>query len=96
VDDIGANGQGPVISEIAAVAATRSGSTATCTVTIPYSWSLINSTTDMVQLSYVITAPGAVSTGTTGLPYRASSRNFVSIKVPANAATTTETLKATI
>jgi len=95
VDDLGANGQGPVISETAAVAATR-GSTTTCTVTIPYSWSLINSTTDMVQLSYIITAPAASSAGTTGLPFRASSKSFSSIKVPATGATTTETIKATI
>jgi hypothetical protein len=50
----------------------------------------------MVQLSYIVTAPGAGSTGTNGLPYRASSQNFASIKLPANGATTTETIKPTI
>jgi len=40
------------ITETASVTATRSGSTATCTVTIPYSWNLSSSTTDKVSLTY--------------------------------------------
>lgn len=96
LSDVGAAGQGPIINELAAVAATRSGSTATCTVNIPYSWSLINSSTDAVQLSYVISVPTAAITGTNGLPARVSTRTFASIKVPASGMTTTETIKATI
>ena len=40
------------ITETASVTATRSGSTATCTVTIPYSWNLTSSSSDKVSLTY--------------------------------------------
>jgi hypothetical protein len=96
LDDVGAAGSGQLIEEIAAVQATRSGSTATCTVTIPYSWALLNSATDQVQLTYTISVPSNGVVGATGLPARVSTKGFASIKVPATGATTTETIKATI
>lgn len=96
IDDAGAGGQGPLITEAAAVAATRSGTTATCTVNVPYAWNLLNSSTDKVQLSYVISAPSSAFSGTSGLPARISTNIFGTIKVPANGATTTQTIKATI
>src|SRR5215469_10974 len=96
IDDLGSGGQGPLITEAAAVAATRSGSTATCTVTIPYSWNLLNSSTDKVQLSYAISVPSTGFSGASGLPGRISQNIFGTIKVPANGSTTTETIKATI
>src|SRR5260370_6595165 len=45
-----------VYIEEASVAATRSGSTATCTVNIPYSWGLANASTHPLALDYVIIA----------------------------------------
>lgn len=81
------------ISELAGVAATRAGSSASCTVSIPYSWSLATSSTDMVTLSYTITVP--VTAGA-ALPNRVSSQGIASIHVPASGATTTETISATI
>jgi hypothetical protein len=83
-----------VYSEEAAVAATRSGATATCTVTIPYSWALANGSTDMVNLSYAIEAP--VSTSNPPLPNRISTHSLPSMHVPANGSTTTVTVTATI
>ena len=82
-------------AESASVTATRSGSTATCTVTIPYSWSLSSSTTDKVTLSYQIIA--GVPTTTIPLATRTSVHSPMgTISVPANGATTTETIAATI
>jgi hypothetical protein len=80
--------------EGAAVAATRSGSTATCTVTIPYSWSLANGTTDTVNLDYGIEVPAPPSTAP--LPSRFNSHSLPSMKVPANGTATTVTVAATI
>ncbi len=81
--------------EEASVLATRSGSTATCTVNIPYSWGLANGSTDVVGLLYTIAAfnPTASSFG---LPGRDNSHDLASIKVPANGTTTTMNAAATI
>jgi hypothetical protein len=81
--------------EEAAVLATRSGSTATCTVTIPYSWNLKSASSDKVTLAYSIDAP-VEATATTALPMRLSSQTIGTIAVPAPGATTTETIVATI
>jgi hypothetical protein len=83
-----------VWDEGAAVAATRSGSTATCTVTIPYSWSLANGSTDTVNLDYGIEVPGSASNPP--LPDRFNSHSLPSMHVPANGTTTTVTVAATI
>lgn len=80
--------------EGAAVAAVRSGGTATCTVTIPYSWSLANGSTDMVNLDYEIAAPA--SSSNPPLPSRFNSHSLASMHVPANGSTTTVTVTATI
>ena len=79
------------IEEEASTVATRSGSKATCIVTIPYSWLLPNASTDTVQLSFTITA-GLTTSGAS----RLSTHSIATIKVPANGATTTETLTPTI
>ena len=84
----------PGIQETLVKAATRSGNTATCTVTIPYSWNLGSPATDKVSLQYTIEAP--VRGGAYGVPYRSSHQNLGTIAVPANGATTTETIAATI
>jgi hypothetical protein len=83
------------IEETAAVAATRSGASATCKVTIPYSWPLASATADQVQLSYEINAPGLL-TATNGLPLRSSTQSIGHIAVPKTGTTTTETVVATI
>ena len=75
---------GPITDE-ATSTATRSGSTATCTVTIPYEWLLLSSATDMVSLGVTVTA----------LPSepRVSTRQLGTFKVPANASTTSFSFK---
>jgi len=83
-----------VHSEEAEVAATRGTGTATCTVTIPYSWALANGSTDMVNLTYGIQAPA--STSNPPLPNRLSTNSLPSMHVPANGSTTTVTVTATI
>ena len=95
VDDNLTGGAPSFISEAAVALATRSGSTATCTVNIPYSWNLTTASTDTVTLGYSIIAPIEVAVVTGALPSRTSSANLASIKVPANGATTTETITAT-
>jgi len=80
--------------ETASALATRSGTTATCTVNIPYSWKLASGSTDMVSLSYVISAPSEISVATDAYPNRLSTASITSIKVPLNGATTTETITA--
>lgn len=87
---------GNVIEEIAASAVSRgSGSTVTCTVTLPYSWSLGSGTTDKVSLTWNIEAPVEFSTSTQ-YPTRFSSQFLGSISVPANGSTTNEAIAATI
>jgi hypothetical protein len=75
------------------VAATRSGSTATCKLKMFYSWPLTSPTTDLVSLDYVVSAGGTASTP---FPNRESSQSLSSIKVPAVGATTTIDIPSTI
>jgi hypothetical protein len=77
-----------------AAAATRSGSTATCSITLPYGWYLTTPTTDMVTLNIqVASVTGKVGT----LPYSDGlSSQTLSIKVPASGSTTTETISTAI
>src|SRR5215469_902845 len=84
-----------VILESAEVTATRSSSTAACTVNIPYSWKLGSAPADKVTLTYQIAAP-VEATGTSLLPSRVSEQTVGIISVPANGTTTTETITATI
>jgi len=87
-------GAGILILEEAAVKATRTATTATCSVTIPYSWSLVTATTDKMSLTYVINGTG--TSATTVLPSRLSSQGLGSFAIPANGTTSTFTVKATI
>jgi len=76
------------------VAATGSGSTRTCKLSIPYSWGLATQSTDTMSTSYTVS--GAGSTATTP-PLRLSSLDPVDTrKVPANGAITTLTAAVTI
>lgn len=85
------------INETAGTAVTRgTGTTVTCSVTIPYSWKLTSSTTDSVSITYSIDSPVEISTAAGEYPTRSSSQTIATIKVPLNGATTTETVTATI
>jgi len=89
------------IMETASATAVRTGSTAKCTVKIPYSWALLSPTTDQVSLNYTITAINPSSsnsssaTGSTG-GIRSSTQSIGSSTVPANGATTIHTISAVI
>ncbi len=81
--------------EAAAVSVARgSGTTVSCTVNIPYSWALNTGSSDQVFMSYGIST--ATSSTTALVPQRVSGHSFPSIAVPANGATTTTTISATI
>lgn len=85
------------VVDVAAVAVTRgTGTTVTCTVTIPYSWKLGSPTTDMVHLSYTIGSPLTLVASTSAYPQREGAQSLGTIKVPLNGATTTETITATM
>ena len=74
------------------VTATGSGSTRTCKLSIPYSWTLTSAATDMMTTGYFVTA----TAGATGNPTRTSTRSLLdSRKVPANGATTPLTASVT-
>ena len=84
---------GLFITESASVGV-KEASTVSCTVTIPYRWTLATMSTDRVSLTYSISVTG--STVTTVLPNRVSSHGLGSIGVPANGTTTTQTITARI
>lgn len=82
-----------IFSETNSVAATGSGTTRTCTLSIPYSWSLNSQSTDNMTTAYSVFA----TTGTTGLPQRTSVLSPLDTrKVPANGATTALTAAVTL
>lgn len=77
------------------VTATRTGNTATCTVNVPYSWDLANASKDIVALDLIVTA--TVGTlGTNSFYEEIFGAPGITSKVPANGATTTETIATTI
>jgi hypothetical protein len=82
------------IVETAGAVATRSGSTATCSVKIPYSWNLNTPTTDKLYVLYAISSPVNYTTGSP-LPTRASHVNVPATTVPATGSTTTLAIAAT-
>jgi hypothetical protein len=82
-----------ILAESNTVAATGTGTTRTCKLSIPYSWSLTSQATDNMTTSYSVFG----STGTTGLPTRTSSLSPLDVrKVPANGATTALTAAVTL
>jgi hypothetical protein len=83
-------GVGANLQEGAGIVAIRSGSKATCTVTILYSWPLTSASHDKVTLGYNISA----YSGTTLL--RMSYIALPSINVPTSGSTTSQTINATI
>ncbi len=90
-DDITSNPRG--YDESDTVAATGSGTTRTCKLTIPYSWSLATQSSDSMTISYVAfgsAASPSVNQRTSGLA------PLSTLKVPANGATTALTAAVTL
>lgn len=83
------------ITDSLASSAVRSGSTATCSVTIPYSWN-ITTTSDSVYVTYDVSAPPQPLVSGSTFPRRYSGRPVSTITVPANGATTTYNLTDTL
>jgi hypothetical protein len=82
-----------VFNESDTVAATGTGTTRTCKLTIPYSWSLATQASDNMSSSYVVSG----TAGTTGVPARTSSLSPLDTrKVPANGAVTALTAAVTL
>lgn len=86
------------------LATLQSGSTYSCSVNIPYSWGLNTSSTDKIVLSYKaqtlealqVTSANGTGISVTSTAGRVSSHTIPSIPVPANGATTTETVSVTL
>lgn len=82
-----------VFDESNTVAATGTGSTRTCKLSIPYSWGLTTQSTDNMSTTYSVSG----STGTSGLPQRTSTLSPLDTrKVPSNGTTTTLTASVTL
>jgi hypothetical protein len=82
-----------VFSESNTVAATGTGTTRTCKLSIPYSWGLTTPASDNMSTSYSVFG----STATTGLPQRTSTLSPLDTrKVPANGAITALTAAVTL
>ena len=87
------------IVELGGTSVTRgTGSTVKCSVTVPYSWKLASSSTDTIGLSYSLTSPAGLPLlqEQSQYPNRLGAQRIATIKVPANGATTTETIAATM
>jgi len=78
-------------TEVKSVAATRSGNSATCTVAIPYAWTLPSAAGSTVGLSYTVSAGTDQASG-----YRFQQGTLDSITVPATGATTTRNIAVTL
>lgn len=82
-------------SNVAGVTATRSGTTAKCTITVPYSWDLATPAKDTVEFDLSVSA--TVGTfGTASFYNETFSAPAVTMKVPANGTTTTQDITTTI
>jgi hypothetical protein len=81
------------LEESNTVAATGTGSTRTCKLTIPYAWSLTTQSTDSMRTSYTVLG----TAGTTGLPQRTSSRIPLDTRhIPGNGVITTLSAAVTL
>jgi hypothetical protein len=82
-----------IFGETNTVAATGTGTTRTCKLSIPYSWGLTTQSSDNMTTTYAVFG----TTGTTGVPQRTSTLSPVDTrKVPANGATTALTAAVTL
>lgn len=89
LDDISVSARG--YSESATAAATGSGTTRTCKLTIPYSWALATQASDSMTTSYVV-----FGTATAGTQRSSGLSPLDSRKVPANGGTTALTANVTL
>jgi len=79
-------------AESNSVAATGTGATRTCKLTIPYAWALATQTSDSMSTSYAV-----FCITSTGLPQRTSALSPLDTrKVPANGTTTALTAAVTL
>jgi len=93
----GLSDSGVSIVEEAATSVTRgTGTTVTCSVTVPYSWNLATASTDKIRLSYSIFLPVNFTTTAGAYPNRQAGQSLGTIAVPPTGTTTTETITATI
>jgi len=93
VSVIGGTPSPRAFDESNSVAATGTGNTRTCKLSIPYSWGLTTQASDNMITSYSVLG----STGTSGLPRRTSILSPLDTrKVPANGTTTTLTASVTL
>lgn len=86
--NVSAFGTNDSVEESDTVTATRSGSTAVCTLVIPYTWHLYNAPQDTVSLSYTAAALDDNANG------RSTTNGIGSIPVPANGANQTYSVGA--
>lgn len=96
---------GQIITETVGGTATKgTGTTWTCSLTMPYSWVLSTPTSDTAEISadssiiegYEVTATNGTGTLVSPVSIRTTRRNVGSIKVPATGATTTEAISMTM
>jgi len=84
-------------TETKAVEAVRTGTTAACTVAIPYSWLLPDVAGTKVSLNYSVTTYDTSTTaGAAFLTRRSHNGTLNPITVPANGATITKSIKVTL
>ena len=97
-DNVSTNPVGSsVFIEQASTTAAISGASASCSVTIPYSWTLATPASDHVGLGYTITASTPAAAPIVALTtLRYSSQEIATIPVPASGTTTTQSVAATI
>ena len=93
VDDVSGTGY---YEETASTTAKVSGSTATCTVSIPYAWALADGTTDTVGIGYSLEIVPTTTGAATQFNGRESIGELAPIKVPTTGATTAIPISATI
>ncbi len=82
-----------IYEESNSVTASGSGTTRTCKISIPYSWSLSSQSSDTMSISYTVLG----TEGTTEVLQRTANRSpLATDKVPANGATTALTAAVTL
>jgi len=82
-------------TNVAGVAAKKAGTTATCALNIPYSWDLGSPAKDIVAFDLTVQATSG-TLGSAAFYEEVFTAPGITLKVPANGATTTETIATTI
>ena len=86
---------GDIFSNVVVVTATRSGTTATCTLAVPYSWDLASPAKDTVAFDLSVDATVGTP-GTAAFYEETFDAPVITTKVPATGTTTTENIITTI